>query len=123
LRAASASPNAILERIDFRAFALALIGRHFAERRQQSRNRALFTERADADGFQSRFVAGVCYSGEGLRFELGEIVHRVRILAYIGIASASCHARKRLKSKKARRSGGLLDNQGAGSLRRLSLLP
>ncbi len=48
----------ILQRIDLRAFGLARLGRHFAERRQQRRDRALLAQRGEAHGFELRLVRG-----------------------------------------------------------------
>ena len=47
----------VLGQIDRRALGLAFVRRHFAERRQQRRDRALLAERCDAHGFQCGLVA------------------------------------------------------------------
>src|SRR5262249_13402463 len=61
--------------IDRRALNLALFRRHFAEARQQRRNRPFLAERAHPHGFEGGFIGGAVDGGERLRFEFEKIGH------------------------------------------------
>ena len=65
----------VLQRVDLRALGLALLGRHFAQRREQRRNRALLTQRRDADGLQRGLVGGLGNLAQRIFFEFGDIGH------------------------------------------------
>ena len=65
----------VLQRIDRRAGAAALVGRHRAQRRQQGGDRSLLAERGDARGLQRRFIVGCVDRREGLFAQGGEIGH------------------------------------------------
>ena len=74
-RAVSAWVTLSLARLIVAPCALAFVGRHLAERRQQRGDRALLAERRDAHGLERGFVAGRGDLGEDFGFELGEIGH------------------------------------------------
>ena len=91
----------VLERVDGGAGALALVGRHLAERRQQGGDRALLAERRDAHGLERRFVACGGDRGKGFGLERVQIGHG----AITGGGRAGfCHGRAGL-SRKARGGG------------------
>jgi len=61
--------------VDFRAFGLALVRRHLAERCEQRGDRAFFAERRDAHGLKRGFVTGQCDVVEDIGFKFGEVGH------------------------------------------------
>ena len=67
--------HCILGKVDLRAFGLALVRRHLAERCEQRRDRALLAERCDAHRFQRGFVGSGGDSGEDLGLKIFEIGH------------------------------------------------
>src|SRR5204862_4865340 len=67
--------DAILELVDRRAFAAALVRRHAAERLEQRRYRAALAQRCNAHGFQCRFVAGGGNAAEDFLFQLRQVGH------------------------------------------------
>ncbi len=73
--------DAILDEIDRRALVLSFFRRQFAEAGQKRRQRSLFAERGDADGFERTLVFGGVNGGERFTLKCGKIGH------YIGLAS------------------------------------
>ena len=71
--------DAILQPVDQRALALALVGRQRAERFQERGDRAVLAERRHPHGFERGFVAGGRDRGEDFLFELRSVGHRFRI--------------------------------------------
>ena len=65
----------VLQRVDRRASATALVGRHFAKRGEQRRDRSLLAERGDARRLERRFVVRRGDGGEGLLTQGREIGH------------------------------------------------
>ena len=65
----------VFQRVDLRALGLAVLGRHFAKRREQRRNRALLAERGKAHGFERRLVGGFIDLAQRIFFEFGDVGH------------------------------------------------
>ena len=65
----------VLGEIDLRAFGLALVRRHLAERRKQRGDRAFLAKCADAHGFERSFIGSRGNLDKNFGFKLGEIRH------------------------------------------------
>ena len=61
----------VLERVDRRAGASALVGRHLAQRREHGGDRAFLAQRGDPRRLQRAFVGGRGDGGQSLGFEGG----------------------------------------------------
>ena len=65
----------VFQRVDRGAGGFAFVGRHFAKRRKQGRNRAFFAKRGQSYGFKRALVLRGGYGGKGFGFELVQIGH------------------------------------------------
>jgi len=73
-RAGQRLADLVFGEIDCRAFGLAFVRRHLAERRQQRGDRALLAERGDAHGFERGFVTCCRDLAEDLGFKFARSV-------------------------------------------------
>ena len=67
--------DAILEAVDERTSVLALLRRHFAQRRQQRGDRALLAERGDPRGFECGFVVSRADEPQQFLFKRPDVRH------------------------------------------------